>query len=118
MHYRENLKNLTLGAGGVNPSAGHKSIVRDYQEILMKIVRDCLEKLEILKFLIKAILVVTDAMTRVDNNETGTVINVVEHESSFPEFEKDARQVEKIVTRAFCATGLAHWAALHLRPST
>ena len=31
---------------------------------------------------------------------TGTVINVVEHKSSFLEFEKDARQVEKVVTHA------------------
>ena len=38
-------------------------------------------------------------MARVDNNdETGTVINVVEQVPSFPEFEKDARQVENIVT--------------------
>ena len=37
-------------------------------------------------------------MTRVDNNETGRVIDVVEHESSFFEFEKGAKQVEKVVT--------------------
>ena len=39
-------------------------------------------------------------MTRVDDNETGTVINAVEHESSFLEFDKGARQVEKVVTHA------------------
>ena len=58
-------------------------------------VRDCLEKLEIVIFHKTD---VTDAMTRVDETETGTVINVVEHKSSFSEFEKYARQDEKIVT--------------------
>ena len=40
----------------------------------------------------------TDATTRVENNETVTMINAVDQESSFPEFEKDARHIEKIVT--------------------
>ena len=65
---------------------------------MQNFVRDGLEKLEILKILIKTKIVVTDAMTRVDNNETGTVINAVEQESSFLESERVARQVEKIVT--------------------
>ena len=43
-------------------------------------------------------IVVTDAMTRVDDNETGTVINVVEQKSSFSEFENEQKQIEKIVT--------------------
>ena len=44
-------------------------------------------------------IVVTDAMTRVDDNETGTVINVVEQESSFSEFDNAQKQVDKIVTQ-------------------
>ena len=50
-------------------------------------------KLEILKNCQK-----TCRVTRVDNNETGTVINVAEKESSFPEFKKVLGQVEEIVT--------------------
>ena len=38
-----------------------------------------------------------EAMTRVHNNETDTVINVFEQELMFPEFERVAREVEKIV---------------------
>ena len=45
-------------------------------------------------------------MTRVDNNETGGVIDVVEHDSSFFEFEKDAKQVDKVVTHAHRVGGV------------
>ena len=66
---------------------------------MQNIVRDCLDKLENVKNSHKYNkIVVADAMTRVDDNETGTVINVVEQESSFSEFENEQKQVEKIVT--------------------
>ena len=44
--------------------------------------------------------VVTDAKTRVDENETGTVIMIsaVVQESSYSEFENEPKQVERIVT--------------------
>ena len=64
---------------------------------MQNFVKDCLEKLEILKSLI---------LKKVDINETDTVINVVEHESSFREFEKGARRVEKIVTHAHRVSGV------------
>ena len=54
---------------------------------MQNFVRDSLGKLEDVEMLSNTInIVVTDAMTRVDDNETGTVINVVEQESSFCEF--------------------------------
>ena len=63
-------------------------------------MRDCLEKSENVKILTNTIKnVVTDAMTSVDDNQTGTVINVVEQESSFCEFDNAQKQVEKIVTQ-------------------
>ena len=76
---------------GVNRSAGHKNIVRDCREMLRNIVRDCREILrnivrdcrENLRNIVGTFvrscknnnIVVTDAMTTVDNNEMGIVIN-------------------------------------------
>ena len=85
MHCREKLENRTPGARGVNPSAGHKSIVRecrkmkniarDCRENFRNIVRDCLDmfgkigKMKIWKIEQNCKIVVTDTMTSVGDRD-------------------------------------------------
>ena len=93
------------------------NIVRDCRENLKSIVRDCRNIEEHREMLMRERAELCEGLPgkvgtfqnsrktpknfrdgRNDNDETATVINMVDHESSFLEFLKNARQVEEIVT--------------------
>ena len=109
MHCREESVKFDGGSPGRQSKCWaqehRERLPRKFEQYRERLTRECAELCEGLPRLVGQIdeksqknsIVVTDAMTRVAFNETCTVINAVEHESSFPEFGKGARPVEQAV---------------------